>query len=125
MIGYDTINESFVSAIDDTTQYFSMMETSTERMLGDISAITLDEDNNAKKTEFTDASCLEGEMMASIAGNNIMLYDAPEDGLYGLQLAEDEAGNLQKYQFKLKHNEAGHHRLHTNLISGKRRTITN
>lgn len=105
VIGYDTINESFVSAVEDgsTTQYFSVMETSTETMLGDMSAITLDGD--AKGTEFTTDggdTGLEGEMMANIAGNDIMLYDVPGDGLYGIQLAEDEAGNLQKYQFKLR-----------------------
>lgn len=107
VIGYDTTNESFFSAIDDTnntTQYFSVMETSTKTMLGDMSAaITLDADNNAKgSTDFIDAGCLEGDMMANTSGNDIMLYDVPGDGLYGIQLAEDEAGNLQKYQFKLR-----------------------
>lgn len=111
VIGYtsgltDTISEGFVTADEDasTTQYFSVLETSTETILGDMN-ISLGGGKDVEETvEYGDGDGdgLEAGEMASIAGNDIMLYEMPGDGLYGIQLAEDEEGNLQKYQFKLR-----------------------
>lgn len=102
----DTINETFVTADEDgsTTQYFSVLETSSDTILGDMN-ITI---NSGKESvledvvEYTEGDDIEPGEIASVAGNDIMLYNVPGDGLYGIQLAEDEDGNLQKYRFKLR-----------------------
>lgn len=101
----DTINESFVTAHEDdsTTQYFSVLETSSETILGEMN-MTMDTSKECveETVEFTDGDDVESEGVTNVAGNDIMLYNVPGDGLYGIQLAEDEHGNLQKYQFKLR-----------------------
>lgn len=102
----DTMSESFVTADenDSPTQYFSVLETSSETILGDMN-ITIDgtKDVGEEETvEYSEADTMETGEIASVAGNDIMLYNVPGDGLYGIQLAEDEDGNLQKYQFKLR-----------------------
>lgn len=100
----DTINESFVTADEDsTTQYFSVLETSSETILGDIS-MTVNSTKNLEdeNTEYTETEGVEPGEIVSMNDNDITLYSVPGDGLYGIQIAEDEHGNLQKYQFKLR-----------------------
>lgn len=97
----DTINDSFVTADEDsTTQYFSVLETSSETILGDMSMTV----NNTKnlEDENTETESFEPGEIVSMNDNDITLYSVPGDGLYGIQIAEDEHGNLQKYQFKLR-----------------------
>lgn len=100
----DTISESFVTADDDsTTQYFSILETSSETILGDMS-MAMDGTKEAEELAAEDDELQEVEPgeVTNVNGNDVMLYNVPGDGLYGIQIAEDEHGNLQKYQFKLR-----------------------
>lgn len=97
----DTISESFVSADDDgsTTQYFSVLETSSDTILGDMN-VTINEEGVVEET--VECEDLEEAEEVNNFANDIMLYNVPGEGLYGIQSAEDEEGNLQKYRFKLR-----------------------
>lgn len=101
----DAISESYVTADEDeeNTQYFSVLESSSQTILDDMS-ITIE---NAKdvddSTEFHENNDEENiAETTNLNGNDVMLYSVPGDGLYGIQIAEDEDGNLQKFQFKLR-----------------------
>lgn len=98
-----TINDSYVTADEgpNETQYFSILDPS---MLGEEN-ITIE---NAKVTESdeTTTQINEQELMldaTSVNGHEVLLYQVPGDGLYGIQVAEDEEGNLRKYQFKIQY----------------------
>lgn len=100
----DTISESFVTADEDnTTQYFSVLETSTETILGDLN-ITLENPKELEEdtVELSETAPYETGEVVSVNGNDITLFSVPGEGLYGIQIAEDEEGNLQKYQFKVR-----------------------
>lgn len=93
----DAMAESFATATadddaDGSTRYFSVLETSSETILGDME-LTTDATEQERRVEETG----NGD------GNEVMLYSVPGDGLYGIQFAEDEQGNLQKYQFRLRY----------------------
>lgn len=95
----DTINESYATAADEDengTQYFSILDTSTDTMLGDMSTTRLGDET--EENNFTN----EEVSTANVNGQDVVLYNVDGDGLYGIQIAEDEDGNLQKYQFKIR-----------------------
>lgn len=103
--GSDTITEHYITAQEDEngTQYFSVLETSTDTILDDMS-ITVD--SNVLDIEEVEALQMNADDQAvdtaNVNGQEVLIYDVPGDGLYGIQIAADEDGNLQKYQFKLR-----------------------
>lgn len=98
-----TVDESYVTADEDQneTQYFSILDPS---ILGDENVSV----QNSKIIEGDEATHLGGEELMQdtthMNGHEVLLYNVPGDGLYGIQVAEDEDGNLQKYQFKIRYS---------------------
>ncbi|KRT80508.1 zinc finger protein [Oryctes borbonicus] len=103
----ETGNESYVTAAgDNTTQYFSVLETSNETILNDISDVTI----NSSVIQGNDVEGTHLEENSSIDVNNgqVVLFKVDgSDELYGFQLIHDDEGNLQKYQFKVRQNIEG------------------
>lgn len=95
----ETINDSYVTAIGENTQYLSVLETSA----GDITLSSLHglelNDENTTATE-------EENLMSNyvdIGGQQVVVFTMEgSDDLYGMQLAQDSEGNLQKFQFKFR-----------------------
>lgn len=99
----NTIDESYVTADEDQneTQYFSILDPS---ILGEESVV---ENSKITDSDETTIQLNEQELMldtTSMNGHEVLLYNVPGDGLYGIQVAEDEEGTLQKYQFKIRYS---------------------
>lgn len=93
-----TLNESYLSAdnspSNNTTQYFSMLE---DTVVHDDSA-----DTTVDETSATEGDTLLQEP------DKVMLYRIQgSDDMYAVQVAEDENGKLQKYQFKVRPTSDG------------------
>lgn len=85
----DNINETYMTATDDNTQYFSVLETT------DL--------NDTLENNVLFENAYEEDTSENVEKNQVVLYkiDDSED-LYGIQVAHDAEGNLQKYQFKVR-----------------------
>lgn len=100
----DTIDESYVTADgdDNTTQYFSILDPS---ILSEMN-ISAENPKIADADDMTAFQLNEEQLMldtTNVNGQDVLLYNVPNDGLYGIQVAEDADGNLQKYQFKIRY----------------------
>lgn len=96
-------NESYVTASgDNTTQYFSVLDSSNQTILNDISDVTIN-DSGIHGDDVEEAP-LEGNNCIDINNGQVVLFkvDGSEE-LYGFQLVSDEQGNLQKYQYKVRY----------------------
>ncbi|CAG9768871.1 unnamed protein product [Ceutorhynchus assimilis] len=114
----DTIissSESFATAIDaNETAYLSALETTTtpDVTLDDIHDITINnEEEEAVPPTVNPAEDAEEANLALEeinADNRVIVFTIDGgDDLYGIQMIKDDAGNLQKYQFKFRTTEAG------------------
>ncbi|GJQ72628.1 putative zinc finger protein [Trypoxylus dichotomus] len=102
----ETGNESYVTATGDNTQYFSVLESSNQTILNDISDATI----NTSLIQGDDIEETHPEENNGIDVNNgqVVLFKVDgSDELYGFQLIHDDDGNLQKYQFKVRQNIEG------------------
>lgn len=96
-------NESYVTASgDNTTQYFSVLDSSNQTILNDISDVTIN--NSVIHQEDSEAGVAEENNVIDINSGQVVLFRVDgTDELYGFQLIHDEDGNLQKYQFKVRY----------------------
>lgn len=104
----DSINESFVSAVDDNeTQYLSVLETTGDITLEDLQNLTLDNSKIAtqENLQFENMNPIESLNVDETETNDqqvIVFSVEGSDDLYGIQFAQDEEGNMQRYQFKFR-----------------------
>lgn len=115
IIDDSTINESYVSATDaNETQYFSILEHSDDITLEDLQNLTIGNVDGQENIVMTEdlAPAVHDEINQESQGNDegteviVFTVDGSDD-LYGIQLAQDEEGNIQKYQFKFRTTEDG------------------
>ncbi|XP_017770855.1 PREDICTED: uncharacterized protein LOC108558451 isoform X2 [Nicrophorus vespilloides] len=103
--GSSTLSETFMSAqSDNETQYFSVFE-NNETILGDMTQDNLEVPHVDEIAEEFELNQEAGEDTSS---QEVVLFRVDgSDALYGFQLAQDEEGNLQKYQFQVQENSEG------------------
>lgn len=96
-------NDSYVTASgDNTTQYFSILDSSNQTILNDITDATINnsviQEVDIGETPTEESTCID------INNGQVVLFkvDGSEE-LYGFQLIHDDAGGLQKYQFKVRY----------------------
>ncbi|KAG5891583.1 hypothetical protein JTB14_022248 [Gonioctena quinquepunctata] len=102
----DSINDSYATAIEDDeneTQYLSVLETSNDETLEDLPNTTVG------NTEHSETSSESGNINFIESGEQQVVVFKLEgsDDLYGVQIAQDEEGNYQKYQFQFRTREDG------------------
>lgn len=99
---YEAVNDS-----DNDTQYFSILDNTSGMNLNDITQTTL----STTELEMVQEHSLESDnnpndpaATVDMGGQQVILFriDGSEE-LYGLQVAQDEEGNLQKFQFKVRY----------------------
>lgn len=104
----DSINESYATAVDDNeTQYLSVLETTGDITLEDLQNLTLE---NSKITtqnnlQFENMNLIEGLDInkTETSDQQVIVFSVDgSDDLYGIQFAQDEEGNMQRYQFKFR-----------------------
>ncbi|XP_018570871.1 uncharacterized protein LOC108910663 [Anoplophora glabripennis] len=109
----DSINESYATAVEDNeTQYLSVLETTNDITLEDLHNLTLENSKIApqENLQFENMSPMESlETNESEMNDQQVIVFSVEgsDDLYGIQFAQDEEGNMQKYQFKFRTTEEG------------------
>ncbi|XP_044261958.1 uncharacterized protein LOC123009601 [Tribolium madens] len=106
----DTINESYATAVEDSpSRYLSVLDSSGEMSLENLN-ITLS--NPKLEVEepvenFIPEEVLEQPQEESNEQQVVIFTIEGSDELFGIQVAQDEDGNLQKYQFQFRKNEEG------------------
>nr|XP_023012759.1 uncharacterized protein LOC111502827 [Leptinotarsa decemlineata] len=106
----DSINDTFTTAIEDDedeTQYLSILETTRDVTLEDLHNLNMT--NSKIKIPELEYSSGSGSSDLTDSGEQQVVIFKVEgsDDLYGIQLAQDEEGNIQKYQFQFRTNEDG------------------
>lgn len=103
----DSLNESYATAIEDNdTAYLSVLETTNETTLEALHNLTL-ENSKIITHEHLEPSTESVVETISVnlddAGENVVLFKVDgTDELYGVQLVQDDEGNIQKYQFQFR-----------------------
>ncbi|KAJ8961493.1 hypothetical protein NQ318_014741 [Aromia moschata] len=109
----DSMNETYATAVEDNeTQYLSILETTNDITLEDLHNLTLEnpkiqmqeilEYNSENVVENVDANTID------VGNQQVVVFSVDgSDELFGIQFAQDEEGNLQKYQFKFRTTENG------------------
>jgi hypothetical protein len=106
----DTINEGYVTAEEDSpTQYLSVLDSTSEISLENLN-ITLA--NPKLEVEETADNFITDQILDQVPDEindqQVVVYTVEgSDELYGIQVAQDEDGNYQKYQFQFRKNEEG------------------
>lgn len=86
---------------ENETQYFSVLESSSGDLLND----TLSNKANSNDSNHLLMNDETEDNTVDIAGQQVVLFKVGEsEELYGIQLAQDDEGNIQKYQFKIRYN---------------------
>ncbi|XP_030746929.1 zinc finger and BTB domain-containing protein 11-like [Sitophilus oryzae] len=106
-----TINESYATAIDSNeTQYLSILDSSGEATLENInlSNITLGDMPVEENIVFSGTDPPEQIPNEENDNSQVVVFAVEgSDDLYGLQLSQDQEGNIQKYQFQFRTNHEG------------------
>lgn len=108
-----TLNETYVTAHDSENEshYFSVLDGTGGVILNEFNQLSFnnskletDENELNKQGNLEDATNAEPTPTVDIGGQQVVLFkiDGSEE-LYGLQVVQDEDGNLQKYQFKVRY----------------------
>lgn len=101
----DSLNESYVTAIEDNdTAYLSVLETTNETTLEALHNLTLENSKiiTQENLEPSTENVIETvNVNLEDAGENVVLFKVDDD-LYGVQLVQDDEGNIQKYQFQFR-----------------------
>ncbi|KAJ8965621.1 hypothetical protein NQ314_004013 [Rhamnusium bicolor] len=109
----DSITDSYVTAVEDNeTQYLSILETTNDITLESLHNLTL---GNSKIVSQDNLELNSEDAMESLDLNGVNMGDQQvvvfsldgSDDLYGIQFAQDEEGNVQKYQFKFRTTDDG------------------
>ncbi|CAH1173605.1 unnamed protein product [Phaedon cochleariae] len=107
----DSINDSYATAIDENeTQYLSVLESSNDVTLEDLHNLTIGNpklmEQENLQTEPVDVP--EDSDGIDAGDHQVVIFNMEgSDDLYGIQFAQDEDGNMQKYQFQVRTNEEG------------------
>ncbi|VEN63791.1 unnamed protein product [Callosobruchus maculatus] len=100
--------ESYMTAIDagDDTQYLSVISADDDTF-EEAQSIALNEQHIEDNSEHTLENTNQTDQ-AQNEGDQVIIYSVEgSDELYGIQIAQDEEGNLQKYQFQYRATEDG------------------
>lgn len=103
----DTMNESYVTAEEDSpSRYFSVIDSSNEMSLDNLN-ITLSNPKLEVEDDFIPEEVPE-QVQEEPSEQQVVVFTVEgSDELFGIQVAHDEEGNLQKYQFQFRKNEEG------------------
>lgn len=85
------------AAENDNTQYFSVLETTSESELN----ATLEPENHMLMDE-GEETAVDGVGGDGGSGQVTLFKVGNTEELYGIQVAHDGEGNMQKYQFKVR-----------------------
>lgn len=99
---YDSVNDSD----NEATQYFSILDNTGEISLHDITTTALNSGEleiSEQQNLVADADMSDATNTIDMGGQQVILFRIDgSDDLYGLQVTQDDEGNLQKFQFKVR-----------------------
>ncbi|CAH0553228.1 unnamed protein product [Brassicogethes aeneus] len=91
-------NECFVTS--EGTEYLTELENTNDIAFGDLHNIALEQPENVQFESIDEAN--------QDLQNQVIVFKVDgSDELYGMQMVQDEHGNIEKYQFKFGTNESG------------------
>ncbi|EEZ97368.1 protein suppressor of hairy wing [Tribolium castaneum] len=106
----DTINESYATAVGDSpSRYLSVLDTSGEMSLENLNINLTNPKLEVEEPveNFISEEIFEQPQEESNDQQVVVFSIEGSDELFGIQVAQDEEGNLQKYQFQFRKNEEG------------------